>query len=191
MATELTEKQNFHAQTNIKATFSTIDGSKQKEFSFHSIKQMGTFLRSNQIPKGWMMAVEDQNLRHMDARGADLNSVTFTNCCLDNVKMDGARVDYLGIEGGTARGLSMQGSHGEGMSISGVEMPGVRLQGAQWSNGVIENSNMAGGQVDATTTFDSVGFPGCQVPNDIIAMIPEGQAKTGPAEISQIGRAHV
>lgn len=183
MATELTQKQNYHAQTNIKATFSKIDGSAQKDYEFHSIKQLGTFLRSNQIPKDWMMAVEDQNLRHMDARGADLSSVSFTNCCLDNVAMDGAKIDYMSIEGGSARGISMRETHGEGITLSNVEMPGTRTEGAQWSNGLVENSNMANSTVDQATTFDSVGFSGSQVPREIIGMIPEGQAKTPPAEI--------
>jgi len=185
MATELTQKQNYHAQTNIKATFSSVDGTKSKDHSFHSIKQLGTFLRSNQIPKGWMMAVEDQNLRHMDARGANLSAVTFSNCCLDNVSLDGAKMDYMSIEGGTARGISMRDTQAEGTTISNVDMPGARMEGAQWSNVVAENSNLSNAQVDGGTTFDSVGFPGSQVPNTIIAMIPEGQAKTAPAEISR------
>lgn len=185
MATELTQKHNYHAQTQLKATFSSFDGKKTKDFAFHSIKQMGEFLRSNQVPQGWLMSVEDQNLRGLDVRGAKLPTITFTNCCLDNASFDNASAGYMTIEGGTARGISLRGTKGEGITVSNVDMPGVHLEGAQWSNSMVENSNLARGRVDATTKFDSVGFSGSQVPNEIISMIPEGSVKTAPVSLAR------
>lgn len=185
MATELTEKQNYHAQTNIKVTFSKLDGSKSKEHSFHSIKEFGTFLRSNQVPDDWAMAVEDQNLRGLDARGAKLPTASFTNCCLDFSSLDDVQADYMSIEGGTAHGISLRRTKGEGITVSQVDMPGVHLEGAQWSNSSVENSNLANGRVDESTKLDSVGFSGSKVPNEIIGMIPEGQAKTAPVSLAR------